>query len=300
MSSPRRIATVFGATGQQGGSVVDALLADGIFTPRAVTRDANSAAARALEARGCEVVEANTADKEAVRRAVEGAECVTVPFTPVPELQQGRNMVDASKEAGVKFFVWSSLPSIKEISGGKYTQVQHFEDKAAVEKYLKASGVPNASIMTGFFVENFLSTMPLKPTRTGYHIDTPSSLTATNTVCWIGKEMGSAVAALMSNYTDKLDELNGQNYILGHGRATLEEIVAEISKALGQPVTIKQVGKLGFPALDEMFDFNAEYDRYAGKACPDPRLLALGAEVGTVTEFTEKALKPFLEKKGAQ
>ncbi len=28
----------------------------------------------------------------------------------------------------------------------------------------------------------------------------------------------------------KLDELNGQNYILGHGRATLEEIVAEISK----------------------------------------------------------------------
>ena len=59
-----------------GGSVVDALLADGIFTPRAVTRDANSAAARALEARGCEVVEANTADKEAVRRAVEGAECV--------------------------------------------------------------------------------------------------------------------------------------------------------------------------------------------------------------------------------
>ncbi|KAL1692601.1 hypothetical protein GGG16DRAFT_123900 [Schizophyllum commune] len=294
MSSPRRIATVFGATGQQGGSVVDALLADGIFTPRAVTRDANSAAARALEARGCEVVEANTADKEAVRRAVEGAECVfavTVPFTPVTELQQGKNMVDASKEAGVKFFVWSSLPSIKEISGGKYTQVQHFEDKAAVEKYLKASGVPNASIMTG---------MPLKPTPTGYNIDTPSSLTATNTVCWIGKEMGSAVAALMRNYTDKLDELNGQSYILGHGRATLEEIVAEISKALGMPVTIKQVGKMGFPALDEMFDFNAEYDRYAGKPCPDPRLLALGAQVGTVTEFTEKVLKAFLEKKGAQ
>ena len=35
-------------------------------------------------------------------------------------------------------------------------------------------------------------------------LDTPSSLTATNTVCWIGKEMGSAVAALMRNYTDKV------------------------------------------------------------------------------------------------
>ena len=75
-------------------------------------------------------------DREAVRRAVEGAECVfgvslslrfsshdalfysrrgrglipgskvTVPFTPIPEIQQGKNMVDAAKEAGVKFFVW--------------------------------------------------------------------------------------------------------------------------------------------------------------------------------------------------
>ncbi|KAL1757071.1 hypothetical protein FB107DRAFT_289580 [Schizophyllum commune] len=299
MSSPRRIATVFGATGQQGGSVITALLADGTFTPRAVTRSANSPAAQALTARGCEIVEANTGDKDAVRRAVEGAECVfgvTVPFMPVPELVQGTNMVDASREAGVRFFVWSSLPSIKAISGGKYTKVQHFEDKAEIEAYLKASGVPNASIMTGFFVENFMSTMPLKPIGAGYHIDTPSSLTATNTVCWIGKEMGSAVAALMRNYANKLDEINGQNYILGHGRATLEEIVAEISKALGKPVTIKQVGKMGFPALDEMFDFNAEYDRYEGKPCPDPRLLAMGAEVGSVGEFTKKVLEPFLEK----
>ena len=70
-------------------------------------------------------------DREAVRRAVEGAECVfgvslsshfhsqgrkililllelqvTVPFTPISEIQQGQNMVDAAKEAGVKFFVW--------------------------------------------------------------------------------------------------------------------------------------------------------------------------------------------------
>ena len=46
--------------------------------------------------------------------------------------------------------------------------------------------------------------MPLKPTGAGYHIDTPSSLTATNTVCWIGQEMGSAVAALMRNYAEKV------------------------------------------------------------------------------------------------
>lgn len=59
-----------------GGSVITALLADGIFTPRAVTRSASSPAAQALLDRGCEVVEANLGDQEAVTRAVEGAECV--------------------------------------------------------------------------------------------------------------------------------------------------------------------------------------------------------------------------------
>ncbi|KAI5888909.1 NAD(P)-binding protein [Schizophyllum commune H4-8] len=305
MSSPRRIATVFGATGQQGGSVINALLADGVFTPRAVTRSTNSPAAKALEARGCEVVDADLGSKEAVRRAVEGAECVfgvTIPFTPISEIQQGTNMVDASKESGVKFFVWSSLPSVKEISNGKYTKVAHFDDKAEIQKYLKASGIPHANILTGFFLENFVSNMmPLKPTATGYELKTPVSPAAINTVCWIGKEMGSAVATLMRAYANnKIDELNGQEYILGSGTATFPEILGEFEDVLGKPVTLTRIPKLGVPALDEMFDFTAEYDRLAGKPRPDPRLLALGAEIGSVREFAEEVLKPFLNGKAKE
>ena len=89
-----RIATVFGATGKQGeasrisartthlsamhagSSVVRALLADGAFKPRAVTRDVNSPAARKLAKQGCEVVQADMADKESVKGAVDGAETV--------------------------------------------------------------------------------------------------------------------------------------------------------------------------------------------------------------------------------
>ena len=71
-----RIATVFLATGVQGTSAVQALIKDGTFTPRAVTRNANSDAARALAALGAEVVEATYDDKEAIKRAVTGAECV--------------------------------------------------------------------------------------------------------------------------------------------------------------------------------------------------------------------------------
>ncbi|KAL1752194.1 NmrA-like family-domain-containing protein [Schizophyllum commune] len=98
-----RIATVFGASGKQGSSVVRALIADDTFKPRAVTRDVNSPAARKLAEEGCEVVQADMADKESVKRAVAGAEtvfCVTVPFTGVSELDQGINIIDASKKAG--------------------------------------------------------------------------------------------------------------------------------------------------------------------------------------------------------
>ncbi|KAL1741176.1 NmrA-like domain-containing protein [Schizophyllum fasciatum] len=127
-----RIATVFGATGLQGSSVVHALLQDGTFNPRAVTRDANSEAARKLADQGCQVVQADLGDKEAVKRAVTGAECVflvTLPFTSVPEVTQGFNVVDASKEAGVKFVVFSTLPNMTELSHGKYIHGVHWDDK---------------------------------------------------------------------------------------------------------------------------------------------------------------------------
>jgi len=55
-----KLLTVFGATGNQGGSVVRAILADPLlskdFKIRAVTRDASKSSAQALTKEGVEVV----------------------------------------------------------------------------------------------------------------------------------------------------------------------------------------------------------------------------------------------------
>jgi uncharacterized protein YbjT (DUF2867 family) len=55
-----KVLTVFGATGKQGGSIIEAMLSDATlrkeFTIRGVTRDASKPAAQALAARGVEVV----------------------------------------------------------------------------------------------------------------------------------------------------------------------------------------------------------------------------------------------------
>lgn len=56
----KKIITVFGATGQQGGSVVETFLNDpklkSEWTVRAVTRDTTKASAKKLQEKGAEVV----------------------------------------------------------------------------------------------------------------------------------------------------------------------------------------------------------------------------------------------------
>src|SRR5262245_8436892 len=69
------VITVFGATGAQGGGLARAILADPArrFRVRAVTRKPDSPAARALAAKGAEVVAADLDDAASVRRAMDGA-----------------------------------------------------------------------------------------------------------------------------------------------------------------------------------------------------------------------------------
>ena len=80
--STRKIITVIGATGAQGGGLCNAILSDpgGGFTCRAVTRDPGKDNAKALAARGAEVVAADLDDVESLKSAFEGAHgvyCVT-------------------------------------------------------------------------------------------------------------------------------------------------------------------------------------------------------------------------------
>src|SRR5215510_12967976 len=73
--SSKKIITVFGATGAQGGGLVRAILNDknSEFAVRAVTRDVNSDKAKQLKALGAEVVAADVDDDAAVEKTLEGA-----------------------------------------------------------------------------------------------------------------------------------------------------------------------------------------------------------------------------------
>ena len=111
----KKLIAVFGATGQQGGGVIRALQASGQFKVRALTRNPAKHAALADE-----VVEADLNRPETLRAAFEGAHgvfLVTKFQEGADELKQATAAVRAAKDAGVKHFVWSTLPNVEAITG---------------------------------------------------------------------------------------------------------------------------------------------------------------------------------------
>merc|ERR1712137_1078861 len=79
------------------------------------------------------------------------------------EMEQGKKIVDACKSTGVKFIVWTSLPNATKISGGEFTRIAHFDQKAAVDEYIRASGIKHAILYTRFFLENITDFPMVKP-----------------------------------------------------------------------------------------------------------------------------------------
>ncbi|KAI1267622.1 NmrA-like family protein [Xylariaceae sp. FL1019] len=164
MSPAKRIITIFGATGNQGGAIVKTFLNDPAlkdsWTIRAVTRDVSKDSAKKLAAPGVKVVAADLNDKASIVKALAGADtafAVTNYWEKMDmklEEQQGRNIADAAKETGLKHLIWSSLLNIEKLTNGKLAHVYHFDSKANVEEYIRELGIPATFFMPGFYMPN--------------------------------------------------------------------------------------------------------------------------------------------------
>lgn len=143
--SSKKLITVFGATGNQGGSVLDVVLAHPElrekYSLRGITRDPSSSKSKALSEKGVEMTKANVDDAESVKEAVKGSYGVfgVTDFWSIldkeREIKQGKNIFEASKAAGVKHLVWSALPYAEKITDGALKHVDHFDSKAIVAEY---------------------------------------------------------------------------------------------------------------------------------------------------------------------
>src|SRR3977135_4389191 len=153
VSNDRKLISVVGATGQQGGAVARALQASGQFKVRALTRDPDKHRELAEE-----VVEADLNKPETLKAAFEGAHGVFLVTNfqeaGADEVKQATAAIRAAKDAGVKHFIWSTLPNVEAISGGKFN-VPHFTGKAKIDQVVKDGGFENYTfVIAPFYYQN--------------------------------------------------------------------------------------------------------------------------------------------------
>ncbi|KAJ7777575.1 hypothetical protein DFH07DRAFT_731225, partial [Mycena maculata] len=183
-----------------------------------------------------------------------------------------------------------SLPGIRKLSGSKYKNVLHYDQKEVVEEYLKSSGLANASLHLGGFLENFWRCK----TPTGFNITVVNfSATDRQAFTWVGSDVPAAVLALLKNYTDPSKNVSGKTYPIVTANISYTELTAMTSQALGKEVTFTTAPPSGMAAIDEMFAAQAEYSGlYTATPVPNPELVALGANFSTIAEFLETEVTP--------
>lgn len=150
---------VVGATGRQGGSVVDALVKTD-FHVRAMVRDMTTDEAKALQKRGIEMVLANLDDNDSLVHAMDGAYGAFSMLNSLDagvekEEERGKRVADAAKLAGLEHFIYSSVGGADRNSG-----VPHFESKWRVEQYIRELKLPYSIVRPTTFMTNIMESPP--------------------------------------------------------------------------------------------------------------------------------------------
>ena len=265
----KKIIAVVGSTGAQGGSLVEAILSDpnGGFAARAITRDPTKDKARAIAAKGGEVVQADLDDVESLKKAFAGAYGVYAVtnfwehFSGEKEKAQAKNIADAAKAAGVSHVIWSTLEDTRNLMNAddkrmpmlqeKY-RVPHFDAKAEANAYFK--GLPTTFLVTSFYWDNLYSfgLAPKKGADGQYEWTFPMG--DRKLAGMAAEDIGKSAYGIFKagqQYVGKTVGIVSENL-------TLTEMGEKLSKGMGVgPIRYNAVDadvyrSFGFPGADEM------------------------------------------------
>ncbi|KAG0049978.1 hypothetical protein BGZ83_005216 [Gryganskiella cystojenkinii] len=246
--SSKPILVVFGATGNQGGSVVNTFLDDpelaSKYHVRAVTRDITKPAAKALEAKGAEVVQGDAEDPESLPRVLHGAHTAFIATMSIydehlkeRETRQGRIIIDATVAAGVQQIVFSTFSPASEISGYKYA-VTAFDSKYELEQYIRSLPIKSSFFAPGSFMQNLHGWLTPKLVSDGtFAIKAPYHPTTVLPLIDANADTGKWVAAAVEDP----DRYEGKVFSAATRLYTLNEIVETVSKVTGKTVKFQEI-----------------------------------------------------------
>ncbi|KAL8905616.1 MAG: hypothetical protein Q9207_002526 [Kuettlingeria erythrocarpa] len=295
---------VFGATGKQGSSVINYVLNDPELSHkykiRAITRDVNSGKAKTLATK-VEVVHGDVRSRASLEIALTGVHTVFAMTTPSfgpggleIEYESAKTIADTAVETGTQYIIFSTLPSAKEISGGKYTKASHFEAKAQAERYIRGLPIKSAFYSPGFFMENFES-LPFSAPQKAHdgtwvlarHTSPKAPVPMIDAVGDTGKFIGAILG--------EPDRYEGKTFCAATALYTLEDVAAIMSEVTGKAVVAQQIPLEDFAkstpfvpdAVVEALAYGEEFGHYG----PDSeKLVAWAAEnargkLSTLEEF---------------
>jgi uncharacterized protein YbjT (DUF2867 family) len=231
MSENKRLVLVFGATGQQGGSVSAALLKAG-WSVRALVRDPHSAKSAALREAGVELFRGDLYDRASIRKAMEGVYGVfsvqpsstTAEVTDDDEIHFGMSIGDLAQECGVAHLVYSSVANVEAGIG-----LGHFESKARIEAHLRTLPLNTTIIRPHAFMEMLV--MPGFGLDSGHFnffigSDQPMGLLAV-------RDIGKCVAAIFADPA----RFVGTTLNIGGDAVTGRELATLFTEAAGRTIT---------------------------------------------------------------
>jgi uncharacterized protein YbjT (DUF2867 family) len=272
---------VTGATGQQGGATIQALLASASgWKVIALSRNPDSPVARTLVARGVRVLRGDMTDRASLREAMKGVHGVySVQSNTTAgidgEIRQGKLAADVAAECGVAHFVYSSVGGAERNSG-----VPHFESKWQIEEHIRKLGLAATILRPAAFMENFskgpMRAVVLSMMKTLVPDTKPLQLIAVRDI--------GAFAALAF---DQPQEFAGHAIELAGDALTRTQTIATLKGAGLSPVISLRVPALLTRRMPEdfrlMFDWFAEH----GYQADIPKLRALRPELLTLAAWAK-------------
>jgi hypothetical protein len=183
-------------------------------------------------------------------------------------------IADASRDAGVKHLVWSSLPHASKLTNGTLTKLQHFDSKAEVEEYIdSAKGDMTATYYRpASFMDNFKQSINLVPDGVPTYFAPLDPINTKFPVIDVAADTGKFVAGTLEAgraadgaHVDGVDEWLSPN-----------DIIDTISNVSGSTVKFMPVR----PEAYKKFLPRGDCRRDLGEYALDPRLLLLRIRSG--------------------
>lgn len=289
---------VAGATGTQGGAVIDALIAKGIAV-RAIVRNKNNEAAKALSEKKVELVEATFDDLAGLMQAAKGATGIfsvqmgSHPGNKGEETRHATNLITAAKAAGIKQIVHTSVARAGEHKNfvdwdkGVWEPL-YWEEKAAAIDAVKNAGFTYWTIIKPpFIMVNLLPPMDemMFPTITTGIIATP--IAPETKIDWVSpNDLGRFAAEAFV----QPEKFNKKEFAIVGETFTMDEVADVLTNVIGKP--FKAISQSNEEALASGL-FKYGIDSYIWQNVEgynvDPHE---AAEFG----FQPESLKSFLEK----